>query len=54
MPSNKRKEKKEKKKIEKKRKEKKKEKERKTKKGEIFYKKASLARAVPLTTTPLT
>ena len=41
-----------KKRKEKKRKERKRKKERK--KGEIFYKQASLARAVPLPTTPLT
>ena len=61
MPSKKGKEKKEnlkidkrkgKKRKEKKRKERKRKKERK--KGEIFYKQASLARAVPLPTTPLT
>ena len=44
------KKKKKKKRKEKKRKEKKRNKEKK--KGEIFYKKASLARTVPLTTTP--
>ena len=53
VPSKKRKKKKN-TKIEKKRKGKKRKKKKKErKKGEIFYKKASLARAVPLTTTPL-
>ena len=54
VPSKKRKKKKN-TKIEKKRKGKKRKKKTKErKKGEIFYKKASLARAVLLTTTPLT
>ena len=54
VPSKKRKKKKN-TKIEKKRKGKKRKKKKKErKKGEIFYKKASLARAVLLTTTPLT
>ena len=51
MPSKKRKEKKRK---EKKRKTKKKKRNKERKKGEVYDKKASLARAVPLTTTPLT
>ena len=55
MPPKKRKEKKENPKIDKKRKEKKREenKRKERKKGEIFYKKARLARAVPLATMPL-
>ena len=53
MPSKKTKEKKrkEKKRNEKKRKTKKKKRNKERKKGEIYYKKASLARAVPLPTT---
>ena len=57
MPSKKGKEKKENLKIDKRKekvKKRNKERNKERKKGEIYYKKASLARAVPLTATPLT